>query len=104
VVFAGYQAAGTRGAKMLAGDRTVRIFGEDIPINADVVSLPSMSAHADAEQLITWMQTLKKIPKHVFVTHGEPASADALRLRISRELGWDVSVPLLGQRVEISGL
>ncbi|MFN5447435.1 MAG: MBL fold metallo-hydrolase, partial [bacterium] len=47
VVFAGYQAAGTRGAKMLAGDRTVRIFGEDIPINADVVSLPSMSAHAD---------------------------------------------------------
>ncbi len=60
VVFAGYQAAGTRGAKMLAGDRTVRIFGEDIAINADVVSLPSMSAHADAEQLITWMKTLKK--------------------------------------------
>lgn len=104
VVFAGYQAAGTRGAKMLAGDRTVRIFGEDIAINAEVVSLPSMSAHADAGQLITWMKTLKKIPKHVFVTHGEPASADALRLRISRELGWDVSVPLLGQRVEISGL
>ena len=60
VVFAGYQAAGTRGAKMLAGDRTVRIFGEDIAINADVVLLPSMSAHADAEQLITWMKTLKK--------------------------------------------
>ena len=104
VVFAGYQAAGTRGAKMLAGDQTVRIFGEDIAINAEVVSLPSMSAHADAGQLITWMKTLKKIPKHVFVTHGEPASADALRLRISRELGWDVSVPLLGQRVEIEGL
>ena len=104
VVFAGYQAGGTRGAKMLAGDRTVRIFGEDIAINAEVVSLPSMSAHADAGQLITWMKTLKKIPKHVFVTHGEPASADALRLRISRELGWDVSVPLLGQRVEIEGL
>ena len=53
LVFAGYQAAGTRGAKMLAGDRTVRIFGEDITINADIVSLPSMSAYADAEQLIT---------------------------------------------------
>ncbi len=104
VVFAGYQAAGTRGAKMLAGDRTVRIFGEDITINAEVVSLPSMSAHADAGQLITWMKTLKKVPKHVFVTHGEPSAADALRLRISRELGWDVSVPLLGQRVEIEGL
>jgi metallo-beta-lactamase family protein len=104
VVFAGYQAAGTRGAKMVAGEPTVRIFGEDITINAEVVSLPSMSAHADAGQLIAWMKTLKKIPKHVFVTHGEPASADALRLRISRELGWDVSVPLLGQRVEISGM
>jgi metallo-beta-lactamase family protein len=104
VVFAGYQAGGTRGAKMVAGDKTVRIFGEDIAINAEVVSLPSMSAHADAGQLITWMKTLKKKPKHVFVTHGEPDSADALRLRISRELGWDVSVPLLGQRVEIEGL
>ena len=104
VVFAGYQAGGTRGAKMVAGDKTVRIFGEDIAINAEVVSLPSMSAHADAGQLITWMKTLKKKPKHVFVTHGEPESADALRLRISRELGWDVSVPLLGQRVEIEGL
>ena len=104
VVFAGYQAGGTRGAKMVAGDKTVRIFGEDIAINAEVVSLPSMSAHADAEQLIAWMKTLKKKPKHVFVTHGEPESADALRLRIARELGWDVSVPLLGQRVEIDGL
>jgi metallo-beta-lactamase family protein len=104
VVFAGYQAGGTRGAKMVAGDKTVRIFGEDIAINAEVVLLPSMSAHADAGQLITWMKTLKKKPKHVFVTHGEPDSADALRLRISRELGWDVSVPLLGQRVEIEGL
>jgi metallo-beta-lactamase family protein len=104
VVFAGYQAGGTRGAKMVAGDKTVRIFGEDIAINAEVVSLPSMSAHADAEQLIEWMKTLKKKPKHVFVTHGEPSSADALRLRIARELGWDVSVPLLGQRVEIDGL
>jgi len=104
VVFAGYQAGGTRGAKMVAGDKTVRIFGEDITINAEVVSLPSMSAHADAGQLIEWMKTLKKKPKHVFVTHGEPESADALRLRISHELGWDVSVPLLGQRVEIDGL
>jgi metallo-beta-lactamase family protein len=104
VVFAGYQAGGTRGAKMVAGDKTVRIFGEDIPVNAEVVSLPSMSAHADARQLIDWMKTLKRPPQHIFITHGEPESADALRLRISRELGWDVSVPLLGQRIEIEGL
>ena len=104
IVFAGYQAGGTRGAKLVAGDRTVRIFGEDIHIHAEVVALQNMSAHADASQLIDWMKTLKKPPHHVFVTHGEAQAADALRLRIKRELHWDASVPLLGQRVELDGL
>lgn len=101
IVFAGYQAGGTRGAKMVAGDPTIRIYGEDIRINAEVVSLPSMSAHADAGQLIDWLKTLKKPPLHIFVTHGEPQASDALRMRIKKECGWDVSVPLLGQRVEL---
>jgi len=101
IVFAGYQAGGTRGAKLVDGARSVRIFGEDIAVNAEVVSLPSMSAHADASQLIDWLKTLKKIPKHVFVTHGEPDAADALRWRIEHELGWSASVPLLGQHAMI---
>jgi len=101
IVFAGYQAGGTRGAKLVDGARSVRIFGEDIAVNAEVVSLPSMSAHADASQLIDWLKTLKKIPKHVFVTHGEPDAADALRWRIEHELGWSASVPLLGQHALI---
>ena len=104
IVFAGYQAGGTRGAKMVAGDPTIRIFGEDVRINAEVISLPSMSAHADANQLIDWLKTLKKAPKHVFVTHGEPEASDALRLKIKKECGWDVSVPLLGQRVELGSI
>ncbi len=104
IVFAGFQAGGTRGARLVAGERSVRIFGEDVRINAEVVSLSSMSAHADAGQLIDWMKTAPKAPRHVFVNHGEPNAADALRVRIGRELHWDASVPLLGQRVEISGL
>lgn len=103
IVFAGYQAGGTRGAKLVGGARSVRIFGEDITVNAEVVSLPAMSAHADASQLIDWLKTLKKVPKHVFVTHGEPDAADALRWRIEHELGWSASVPLLGQHAMIDG-
>ena len=104
IVFAGYQAGGTRGAKMVAGERSVRIFGEDVRINAEVVSLEGMSAHADASQLIAWMKTAPRAPRHVFINHGEANAADALRIRIGRELHWDASVPLLGQRVEIAGL
>ena len=103
IVFAGYQAGGTRGAKLVGGARSVRIFGEDITVNAEVVSLPAMSAHADASQLIDWLKTLKKVPNHVFVTHGEPDAADALRWRIEHELGWSASVPLLGQHAMIDG-
>lgn len=99
IVFSGFQAGGTRGAKLLAGERTVRIFGQDIAVNAEVISLPGMSAHADAGQIIDWLKTLKTPPRQVFVTHGEPEAADALRLRIKNELKWEVRVPLLGQSV-----
>ncbi len=102
IVFAGYQAGGTRGAKLVAGDRVLRIFGEDVRINAEVLSLPGMSAHADADQILAWMKTLKQAPRQVFVTHGEPAAADALRWRIEHELGWHASVPLLSSQVEIA--
>jgi metallo-beta-lactamase family protein len=104
IVFAGYQAGGTRGARLVAGERSVRIFGEDVLINAEVVALSGMSAHADATQLLDWMRTAPKPPRHVFVNHGESQAADALRLRIKRELSWDASVPLLGERVEITGI
>ncbi len=101
IVFAGFQAGGTRGARLVAGERSVRIFGQDVNVQADVVSLPGMSAHADAAQLIGWMKTLKKTPHQVFVTHGEPVAADALRWRIEHELGWQATVPLLGQHALI---
>ncbi|MFM8467234.1 MAG: MBL fold metallo-hydrolase RNA specificity domain-containing protein [Oxalobacteraceae bacterium] len=102
IVFAGYQAGGTRGARLVAGERSVRIFGDDVRVNAEVISLAGMSAHADAAQLIDWMKTAPKTPRHVFINHGEANAAEALRVRIGRELRWDASVPLLGQRVEIA--
>jgi len=102
IVFAGFQAGGTRGARLVEGERTIRIFGEEVRINAEVVSLPGMSAHADAGQIIDWLKTLKKAPRHVYLTHGEPAAADALRWRIEHELRWSVSVPMMGEQVTVA--
>ncbi|MCE7481828.1 MBL fold metallo-hydrolase [Microbacterium profundi] len=93
IVLTGFQAGGTRGARLLGGERTLRIFGRDVPIRADVTNIESMSAHADADDILAWMRTAGRPPQAVYVTHGEPAAADALRLRINRELGWRASVP-----------
>ena len=101
IVFAGFQAGGTRGGRIVAGERSIRIHGEEVAVNAEVVSLPGMSAHADAQQIVQWLQTAPKPPRGIYLNHGEPAAADALRQRIERELGWPASVPRLGQIVEI---
>jgi metallo-beta-lactamase family protein len=93
ILFAGYQAGGTRGAKMLAGASTVRIHGEDVPVRAEVASLDNYSAHADAAELVDWMRGFPKPPRQTFVTHGEPDAADALRWRIEHELRWSCRVP-----------
>lgn len=102
IVFAGYQAGGTRGARMVAGERTVRIHGEDVPVNAEVVSLDGMSAHADSGEILAWLKTCKRPPNTVFLNHGEAEAADAMRLHIKHSLGWNAVVPLLGQQVELN--
>lgn len=93
IVFAGYQAGGTRGAAMTAGEPTVRIHGEDIAVRAEVVLLDDLSAHADAGEIMDWLRHFKSPPRTTFITHGEPPAADALRLRIERELRWKVHMP-----------
>lgn len=92
ILFAGFQAGGTRGASMVAGAKAIRIHGEMFPVRAEVEQLSSASAHADAAELIGWLKHLPA-PRQVFVTHGEAAASDALRQRIQTELGWRVSVP-----------
>ena len=93
VVLTGYQAPGTRGARLAQGTETLRIFGQDWPVRAEVVQLASASAHADAGQLMAWLRQLPRAPHRVFVTHGDMEAADALRLRIEHELGWRALVP-----------
>lgn len=101
IVLTGYQAVGTRGSALLSGASSLRIFGRDVPIRAEVVSLDSLSAHADADEVMAWMSAVSEPPQSVYVTHGEPVAADALRARIKRELHWDVHVPEQLQRVHL---
>ncbi|SEA55482.1 MBL fold metallo-hydrolase RNA specificity domain-containing protein [Variovorax sp. YR216] len=100
ILFTGYQAAGTRGAAMLAGAREIKIHGAYVPVRAEVVGLDMLSAHADRGQLLAWLDGLPA-PKRVFVTHGEPVAADALRLAIEERFGWQASVPDYGQTVTL---
>lgn len=93
ILLCGFQAGGTRGAAIAAGASTVRIYGQDVPIRAEVVQLSAASAHADAGELLDWLRQAPRPPRCVFVTHGEPDAADALRVRIQRELGWAAHVP-----------
>jgi metallo-beta-lactamase family protein len=93
ILFSGFQAGGTRGASLVAGAKTIRIHGRDVPVRAEVLQLESSSGHADANELIEWLRASPTRPRRVFVTHGEISASDALRQRIQAELGWDVSVP-----------
>lgn len=98
LLFSGFQAAGTRGRKLLEGAREVKIHGEWINVRADVAELPMLSAHADAGELLRWLSGFQRAPKRVFIVHGEPEASEALRERIQRELGWDATVPLQNRK------
>ncbi len=102
VIFAGYQAAGTRGRRLQDGETEVRIYGETIPVRAHIESISSLSAHADAGEIMRWLRGFKRPPRKTFVVHGEPDSAAALRDRIIQELGWDVVIPTYKEVVELS--
>ena len=93
IVFPGFQVAGKRGAKMIEGAPTVKIFGDYVPINAQVSHLEGFSGHADANELMAWLRGFKQAPRQTFVVHGDPKASDALRMRIADELGWAVRVP-----------
>ena len=93
VLFAGFQAGGTRGAAMCSGAESIKIHGDWIPVRCEVAQLPGLSAHADADGLMAWLRSDPSPVKRVFVVHGEPDAADVMRHRITRELGWEAQVP-----------
>jgi metallo-beta-lactamase family protein len=101
VVFVGFQAAGTRGARLQHGEREIKIHGEMIPVNAQIESMGSLSAHADSLELMRWMSGFKRPPKTTFLVHGEPTAASALAEKVTQQLGWHVVIPEYKQVVEL---
>jgi len=93
IVFAGFQAGGTRGAAMVAGAATIKMFGRQVPVRAQVHNLSMLSAHADRDELLRWARAFKATPRRTFIVHGEPQAADALRLALKDEVGWEAQVP-----------
>jgi metallo-beta-lactamase family protein len=101
VLFAGYQAGGTRGARLVAGEPEVKIHGRPVSVQAQIESLDFLSAHADYHELLDWMRLLPVAPKGCFITHGEPDAAANLQREMREQLGWNAEVPELGDIVEL---
>ena len=101
ILFVGFQAVGTRGASLIGGTKNIKIHGIYVPVNAEVHNLDMLSAHADADGLMKWLKNYKRPPQQTFITHGEPAAADALRLRIKDELQWEVHIPESQETVDL---
>ena len=93
VLFVGYQAAGTRGRTLVDGAREVKIHGQFVAVNARIAKNDSMSAHADRNEIIRWLQTLPASPGRLCLVHGEPGPMDALKRRIADQLGWQAATP-----------
>ena len=101
VLFVGFQAAGTRGRQLIEGARHVKMFGQHVPVHAKIEKIDGLSSHADAGEIIRWLRTFPRAPKVTYLVHGEIVAQDALRLRIEKELGWRVEVPVHGQKVDV---
>ena len=101
IILTGHQAGGTRGARIAAGEKSIRILGRDVEIRAEVVQLATASAHADGDQLLDWLRGLPAAPRRVYVVHGDLPAADMLRQRIDHTLGWPAEVPEHGDTVAL---
>jgi metallo-beta-lactamase family protein len=101
VLFVGFQAAGTRGRQLVDGAQYVKMFGQQVPVHARIEKIDAMSSHADAAEIVRWLRTFPRAPKATYLVHGEPAAQDALKVRITKELGWNVEIPSHGQKVDL---
>lgn len=101
ILFTGFQAGGTRGDRILRGEEAVKIYGEWVPVRAEVAELGNSSAHADYAEILDWLAGIRTPPRAVYVTHGEPAAAEALAGRIAARFDWPVTVPEYLDQVEL---
>ncbi len=101
ILFAGFQAEGTRGRAILEGKKFVKIFGEEVPVKCHVREVNGLSAHADQPELLKWLGNFRKAPKMTFVVHGEEKTAMYFSNTITEKLGWRPHVPQYLEVVEL---
>lgn len=97
VILAGFQAAGTRGARLAHGETEIKIHGHLYPVCAEIQKLDTMSAHADYQEILEWLGHFREPPRKTFLTHGEPEAASSLKFKIEEHLGWNVEIPEYSQ-------
>ena len=101
VLFAGYQAVGTRGRLLVEGAKAVKIHGEMIPVHARIELVESMSAHADSHEILRWLAGFTRAPRRTFLVHGEVPAMEALSQSIHARLGWDTYMPRHLEKVDL---
>ncbi len=101
VLFIGFQSPGTRGAIIKSGAQVVKIFGEQVPIRAQIAALEQFSDHADTPELLEWLKTFKSPPRQTWLVHGEPAASSALRVAMTTSLRWNVDIAQWMQKVNV---
>jgi metallo-beta-lactamase family protein len=98
VIICGFQAAGTLGRRLVDGASTVTLFGDRVPVHAQVHTIGGLSAHADQPALLDWLGSFHRPPRQTFIVHGEQSAADTFAAAVRKELGWrDVLVAAPGQ-------
>jgi metallo-beta-lactamase family protein len=100
-ILPGFQAEGTRGRQLSNGNSEIKLHGRYFVVKATIEHITTMSSHADQKELLSWMSKITNKPEKVFIVHGEPHSADALRVKIQHEFGWDCTIPSFMEKVPI---
>lgn len=101
IVLVGYQAEGTRGRRLLEGEKEIKMHGKYYDVNANITSIEGLSAHGDQNDLVNWLKELELPPQQVFLIHGENMALDALRIKLKEQYHFPIMIPTLGQVIEI---
>ena len=101
VILAGFQAVGTRGRALQEGVKSLKLFGQGVPVAAEIIQMGQLSAHAGKSELLRWLSALPSAPKQTYLTHGEPAAAQALQVAITEKFKWNASVARYLETIEL---
>ncbi|MDN3493236.1 MBL fold metallo-hydrolase RNA specificity domain-containing protein [Winogradskyella bathintestinalis] len=102
VLLVGFQAEGTRGRQLSEGAHEIKFYGRYYPVKASIHHIQSLSAHADQNGLLDWTSAIETSPEQVYLVHGEPLAADALRVKLQDTYKWKISIPKLYDKLTIS--